>query len=257
MMKFATPILIALFALFGLGYYIYQDLSLVESGKNQATTTSDGSVVITDAEGNKAVVEMEKVPAQKLPPPPSLDRPFTAPAHALQMKGEYEALVKTLRDNPTAIQTWIVLGAYRKNVGDYEGAIEAWLYASTLSPRDHVSLSNLADVYDFHLKDYAKAESYYLKTVAVKPDLIATWRALSSLYQYRYQTETTKAADVLKQGLAKNPGNIDLLISLGMYYKGKGNAGEAKKYLLEARAAAEKSADSALMARIDGELASL
>ena len=61
------------------------------------------------------------------------------------------------------MENWLVLGVYRKMIGDYESAKEVWEYASAIRPQNSVSFNNLGELYAYYLKDNAKAEKIILK----------------------------------------------------------------------------------------------
>lgn len=153
--------------------------------------------------------------APTAPPPPSLDRaipPATNldPAIKARIVANLSATVSALRKDPTSFDNWISLGISRKQLGDYEGAAEAWQYAGVLSPKNIVSFGNLGDLYENFIKDYAKAEQNMLVVVHNDPHLIAGYRNLYDLYTL-YMNRKSDAENVLKIGLKYNPGNSDLL----------------------------------------------
>lgn len=141
-----------------------------------------------------------------------------------------EALQKELQNNPSYYDSWLILGAYRKSLGDFLGAEEVWQYASTLRPDRYVAFSNLGDLYRFYLKDFSKAEDVMKKAVVAEPGYIAGYRNLHELYRYSYLEKSAQADDILKQGIGKNPKAIDLYISLAQYYGEVKMNGEAIVY---------------------------
>jgi Tfp pilus assembly protein PilF len=86
----------------------------------------------------------------------------------------------------------------------------------------------LGDLYQYYIKDYLKAESQFKQAVANDPKYIPSYLHLADLYTNSYQTSTNKGELVLKDGLAKNPGDIMLSLALGAYYKSRGNTESAK-----------------------------
>ncbi len=61
------------------------------------------------------------------------------------------------------------------------------------------------------VKDYPKAEDSYTTAISMNANVIGYYQDLYTLYTYLYKTNTTAAADILKEGLANNPGNQTLL----------------------------------------------
>jgi tetratricopeptide (TPR) repeat protein len=152
------------------------------------------------------------------PVQPSLDRALTITADLPEqskadLRANFEQLKKGLQAEPTRVDLWLSLGLCYKTAGDYEGAAEVWQYVADAAPDGlrYIALGNLGDLYANFIKDYPKAESYYLQALAVKPTEIGYYRNLYTLYRYLYKTDTSAAADILKEGLAKNPGNSELL----------------------------------------------
>ncbi|MBI2604024.1 MAG: hypothetical protein HYW56_00600 [Candidatus Harrisonbacteria bacterium] len=74
-----------------------------------------------------------------------------------------------LKNDYNNIQPWITLGLARKGLDDYEGAAEAWEFASVIRPKNALSFANLGFLYGSYLKDYARAEKNYLRAIANDP----------------------------------------------------------------------------------------
>ena len=72
-------------------------------------------------------------------------------------------LSSQLKKDSDNLENWLVLGVYRKMIGDYESAKEVWEYASAIRPQNSVSFNNLGELYAYYLKDNAKAEKIILK----------------------------------------------------------------------------------------------
>lgn len=151
--------------------------------------------------------------------PPSLDRPILITASS-SLTTENQKILRTiieniiaqLRKEPTRVDLWIKLGTDRKIGGDYEGAIQAWEYVAQAAPKDISATAhgNLADLYMYFLKDYAKAETRYTQAIALNPYVIEYYRALYYLYRDIYH-DKAKAQAILNEGLKNNPDNPDLL----------------------------------------------
>lgn len=197
-----------------------------------------------------------------LPPAPSLERPFQAPASysaeaaAILIK-QHKDTVGSLKADNSFLQNWIGLGTLYKIAGDYEGARIYWEYASLISPKNIVSFSNLGDLYHYYLKDYPQAEKNLRQVITNDPTYIVGYRNLSDLYRLSYKTDTALAADVLKQGLDKNPGALELMTALGSYYKEKNNLTEARSYYTQALTEAKIQKNNQAVQQITAELQSL
>lgn len=119
-------------------------------------------------------------------------------------------------------------GIVKQNKGDYVGAEEDWIKAQKMSPGNLVPYNNLGNLYHYYLKDFPKAEQNLLKVVELDPSYISGYRSLVDLYRYSYQKNTTKAVDIIQQGLKANPKNVDLYVLLANYYQEKGDVKNAR-----------------------------
>lgn len=127
------------------------------------------------------------------------------------------------------------IGNVHRDAGDYKKAEKAYLYAHKLQPNGYPPLGNLGELYLRYLKDYKKAEEYYLKAIVVEHDYLETY--YSELYQlYRFQMkDIKKAEDILISGVEKYPKKTNILADLGLHYRQMGQkekAVEAYKKLL-------------------------
>jgi tetratricopeptide (TPR) repeat protein len=129
------------------------------------------------------------------------------------LHSKIDAQYTILRKDPTRVDVWLQLGVNRKIGGDFAGAVEAWDYVTAVAPDAirAVAYGNLGDLYTYFLKDYPRAELNFKQAIALSPQKIDYYRTLYYLYRDVYKTNTTAASDILKQGLAANPGNTDLL----------------------------------------------
>ena len=109
-----------------------------QQSETASTTASGNSIVIRTANGGTATItELPDAPA---PIEPSLNRPLTFEGSALPpdaqviVKGQMQALIASLKKDPTQLNMWIQLGIDYKMAGDYEGARQAWMYVNELAP---------------------------------------------------------------------------------------------------------------------------
>jgi hypothetical protein len=175
----------------------------------QVQTTGGGSVTVTQ-------VPITPGPTGASVSEPSLDRPITFTGSVLPpdaqtiVKAQMEAIIATLKKDPSQLTMWLQLGIDRKQAGDYEGAREAWAYVQAVAPKDEISAVDLADLFANFIKDYPQAETYYLKAIVDAPAAIDNYRNLYTLYHYSYKVGSGADVAILKEGLANNPGNPDL-----------------------------------------------
>lgn len=123
--------------------------------------------------------------------------------------------------NPDDSEAWILLGSAKKQVGDYQGAAEAWNYEAEIRPLGSTSFNNLADLYANFTKEYDKAESAFFKTVensAGEPQNSGFYRNFYYFYLYNLE-DLDRAEAILLEAIAINPNSADLLALLGYFYK--------------------------------------
>jgi hypothetical protein len=171
-----------------------------------ATTTSVNGVSGTGSFNVEAVSDV-----------PSLDRPITITANLPEEAKVTLTQLLTqemadLRKEPNRVDIWLKVGTNRKIAGDFDGAIEAWNYVAEVAPTDVSATAhgNLADLYMYFLKDYAKAETRFNQAITLNGHVIEYYRALFYLYKDIYK-DKTKAQATLTLGLKNNPDNADLL----------------------------------------------
>jgi len=261
---------IAILLLIALGYFIYTDLAPKDSAtgnQDTATTTLNGDEQTTsngtqnEDGGTEVYLEANQLVEDTTVPHPSLDREVQ---YAPEMDAAFKAQTQTrivnsrakLKEDPTLFGEWLDLALLYKSAEDYDAAREVWEYLNLSSPNNSISFANLGNLYHVYIPDYVKSEQNYRVAIKNNPQT-AYYVGLHELYKYSYKTETSAAADILKEGLTVHPGDITLLMNLGEYYRLNNNPKSAEKYYLEARAEAVKINDTDLMQSIDALIASL
>lgn len=127
---------------------------------------------------------------------------------------------------------WLELGAYRKLIGDYDGAIEAWDFLGVIRPQSYISFANLGDLYAFYLKDFGKGERNFLKSIDLEPANINAYMQLATIYEAA--KESDKIEPILLRGINNSPSAPILKILLARYYADRERVDEALKYYDEA-----------------------
>jgi len=204
---------------------------------------------------------VEEVPSQSAIPIPSLSRPINV---IVSLSQESEAIVTarlkqiidSLKKNPNQLSLWLELGVYRKTIGDYEGAREAWEYAATRESKNYIAQLNLANLYTQEIKNYPLAERHRLKVIELNPSEDA-YEQLYQLYRYNYKEKEQFADDILIKGLERFFDSISLRIDLARYYKETGNSTSARMYYKQAIAIAVKNKNTLVEQSIREELAAL
>lgn len=249
--------IIALLLIGGFGFYVYHDRSSSQIFKI-SSTTPQGELVVSPTSSSTVTATLA-ASKQKMP---DLNRPIiftTYPEEARElMRQKIAELVAALKKDPADFSSWVNLGLRRREIGDAEGAREAWMYANSLKPNFDVPLFNLGVLYHYDLKNYPKAEESFLSALAENSANAQTYAELSDLYRYSYKQNTAAAVTILKQGLAATQNNINLLIKLAEYYRDAAHDNmNAKLYFGQARDVAKVAGDTKTAAALDAEITAL
>lgn len=110
----------------------------------------------------------------------------------------------------------------KRQLGDVQGAIDAWEYANAIRPQNSLSFSNLAALYHFDLNEFEKAEEMYRISVDNDPDDLLTIRNFYELYHYSMKDDV-KAEALLEEARNNNPEAVDMYTLSGRFYTETGN----------------------------------
>lgn len=252
---------VAFVAALGFGAYTWQKKSNDVSVSSSAST-SLSSYPVQASSSNPVTITPIPVPSNSgsgLPPHPVINRAVTVPA---SFSAEAKAIILAniestrakLRANPKDLAVWIDLGLEYKAIDEYAAALEAWEYVSLMSPTNIVSYNNVGDLQHYIFKDYVRSEMNFLQAIHNDPHYVLSYLNLYDLYRLSYKQDTSKAEDILKQGIKENPKAIDLLVALATYYRGKGNVADAKIFYERAIAEATALKNDALAASLKAEV---
>ncbi len=140
-------------------------------------------------------------------------------------------VVNMIQDNYDYDSPWLELAGYRKLIGDYEGAIQAWLFLSEIRPNSFVPLHNIGELYAFTLRNPFKGEQYLLGSLEVSQSNTQGYLALANLYGSAKELgKQDQVDDILIGGLAANPTDTLLMTTLAAYYRDKGERDLALSY---------------------------
>lgn len=198
-------------------------------------------------------------------PVPDLGRPITYPegfpedakAAYERKRAELEATISTDERNAVA---WYDLAIHYRVTGDYDGAVEIWEYLVSINPGEGIALHNLAQHYFYNEKEYEKAEKYYERSIEGFPGLSSNYTELYEMYRYAYKQDTDAAVKILERGIQALSGTngIDLKVILGRHYRDVvGDKDNARKYLTEARDAAQEDGNRDLASELTAEINAL
>lgn len=184
-------------------WLIYRDLKF----------TNQESALINNKKPQPAesttVVDSEEIRKQM----PNLDREIVIKDNTLSEESkdratsEIKKITETLKADYDRREEWLNLGLWRKTIGDYEGAEQAWLFVTVIRPDDPVAFHNLGDLYAQYLPDFPKAEKNYL--AAIEKDTSHNPFYYVKLYEfYRYFSKKSDLAEkILFEALKTNPGD--------------------------------------------------
>ena len=175
-----------------------------------STTTSNGLGYTIE---QIPITENKEVPK----PIPDLNREVIIYPEALispeaksLSREKVKSLQAMLRKDPSYLAAWLDLGTYQKMGGDYLGSIISWQYASRLSKIDYVSLSNIANIYAYFLKDSINAEIYYKKAISLAPTQEYLYLQFVGFYR-DVSKDIPQARKIVDDGLKNIPSSSNLL----------------------------------------------
>lgn len=208
-----------------LGIYIMIDRNSQNNSGEIATTTTqnvstttDGNIIKTDGTGSYTIEQVPLEEGQGVPQPiPNLNRAAVstsgaviAPEARALAESKIKSLQATLKNNPADLESWIYLGIYQKQAGDYDGAVLSWKYAGRLAPNDYISRGNLGNLYAYFIHDNAQAEIYYKEAISKGPKQAYLYAQLADVYKDIFKS-TAKARAIIDEGLSKIPNDPVLL----------------------------------------------
>ena len=212
-LKSIFAIVIALFLAGGAGYYIWNDLrdnEYPESDSEKSENIESGICAIDadepcDDEETNNDSDVEEIPV------PDLDRPVEFKSDVpnvikIDTLGKISAVSESLKQNSDSLDNWINLGLLRKSIGDYEGARDAWEYASAIRPKNSLSFGNLGFLYGYYLNNNEKAEKNFMRAIENDSKLVYLYYQSFEFYRDKMKDDT-KAKEIIKKGIAEIPAN--------------------------------------------------
>ena len=182
------------------GFYIWFDLNIGGKTPNPTPAPPQGTPEINI---NPPQATGPNIPVPPLPWPVSIKNGLSGEAATSALKN-IETLTAELKKDPSVFPRWMDLALYRRSIGDFIGARDAWIYAAALRPNDFIAPHNLGDLYTYDIIDYKKAEGYYLSSLKLEPTATMVYQKLYELYRFKMKNDT-RARAILKEGISKNP----------------------------------------------------
>jgi len=217
-------IIFVLIAGFG-GWYIYHDLRGPQKEKEMTESAKVGPSqgenvnVNVGVEPTPVKLSSEEIKKQM----PDLNKEIVIGANiSEQTKNaaieKIKEITAQLKKDYDRREEWLNLGIWRKTIGDYEGAKEAWEFVTLIRPTDAVAFHNLGDLYSQYLIDFPKAEQYYLAAIAKEPGTPFYYVKLHEFYRY-FVKKLDLAENILVQGIKATGGDSALKNILEAYRK--------------------------------------
>ncbi len=203
------------------GWYIYRDFKGSKNPPISEENKEIGTPALNLVTSNVInVVNEDEIKKQM----PNLDREIVFQGNISEEQkaravAEIKIITASLKADYDKLEDWLNLGIWRKTIGDYEGAAEAWKFATIIRPNEAVAFHNLGDLYSQYLPDFPKAEQYYL--TAIEKDTTHNPFFFIKLYEfYRYYYKKLDLAEkTLLDAIKANPGEERLKTLLDDFRK--------------------------------------
>lgn len=138
-----------------------------------------------------------------------------------EFKGYVEKAYDKLENTDEAddASSYLDVGFYKNELGDKDGAIDAYEAGIEKYPRHEIMIANLAHIYE-DIKEYDKAEIYYKKNIEINPQNIRIIIDLANLYRFYMPEKKGEILPLVEQrGLTINPNEPNLMNYLAYYYR--------------------------------------
>jgi len=135
------------------------------------------------------------------------------------LSADIRKYAKMAQESPEYIAAWLQVALLKKAIEDYEGARDIWVYVTIARPHEATAFLNLGDLYTNYLKDYPRAEKNYQNAIKAEPKNALGYLGLSDLYVFFYTEKEARAEQVLKEGIAASPGEVNLQKALSRLYE--------------------------------------
>jgi tetratricopeptide (TPR) repeat protein len=204
---FAVIIIAVIIAGFG-GWYIYRDLKKPSPENNQPTI-------------DNKTISPDEIKKQM----PDLDREIIIKGNINEETKDtaiekIKEITAQLKEDYDRREEWLNLGIWRKTLGDYEGAEQAWKFVTLIRPNDPIAFHNLGDLYSQYLVDFQKAEKFYLLAIEKNPEADFFYLKLFEFYRY-FLKRPDLAENILVEGIKKVSDSSTLKTALEAYRKEK------------------------------------
>ncbi len=161
-----------------------------------------------------------------------------------------------LRADKTDAGAWLNLALWYHAANDYDGARAVWEFMTRVAPNDTTAFDNLGKLYHFALRDFSKAEQYFLESKKINPESTVPYVELFQLYTLSLKNEQ-KAFATMAEAEAHFPGDAGFAFTLGAYFRDTNRPAGAREAFLRALDTARAAGNIELVSQINVELAKL
>jgi len=174
------------------GWYVYtkEFRSSPSEGdsSNSATSTINIGGVTMQVPAGGGTIEQVPIEEVNIGPAPSLDRKISFPASfpeeaRLVWQQKVDVFKSALAKDPHSYGDWINLGLMWQTVNDFEGAKQAWTYATKIAPTVSTAFGNLGFLYGYQLHDTVKGESNFKKALSIDPTALYLYQQTFEFYR--------------------------------------------------------------------------
>jgi len=168
----------------------------------------------------------------------------------------FQGKIQELRDQKKIVlqdtkssPAWFTFGKTKEFLNDHEGAVLAWEIAFKIQQYNFVTAMNLANNYQYFIKDYPKAELYYNKALELRPDFTSAYEGLMDLYRYNWKEKNSEYESLVLKAIEKDSANtVAYTIHLVEFFASEKtqNIIKAKEYLSQIRKLKQEEADRLL-----------
>lgn len=168
-----------------------------------------------------------------------------------QSLAELRELSEKLASESGQPELWLRVAFIKHYYGDEIGTRDAYEYLNLIAPSDPIPFYNLAVLYGYNLKEPVKAIPKYRAAIRLNPLNASFYVGFADFYR-QVASDLPLARQTLLEGLAKLPGDPNLLIALAALANSMGDRAGAIAYYEQALEVANLG--STERAAITGEL---
>lgn len=142
---------------------------------------------------------------------------------------------KYLRDKVdySVYDIWIDIGNRKLVLKDFDGAVEAWDYATRLDSNKNLAYANLANYYKSFAKDYQKADYYYNLVISKdSTGYFFDYQSYAELYIDYLPVDPYKVETIMLAGADKavGPSKLEFYRYLYTFWQERDNKNKVEQY---------------------------